>query len=145
MLHLLSFACLILCSICLFLFFIFCVSVALFVLQKPLCEQILTGPAFNSCHSLLDVASFTSACVTDLCHCGNGMVKHADPFCLCNTVSEFSRQCVHAGGKPSNWRTKELCCEYTYQTILIKLPVSRRDCMPCLGLCPVRLKHTDPL
>ncbi|KAM8762761.1 uncharacterized protein AB9X84_007402 isoform 2-T2 [Acanthopagrus schlegelii] len=76
---------------------------------KPLCEQILTGPAFNSCHSLLDVASFTSACITDLCHCGNGMVKHADPFCLCNTVSEFSRQCVHAGGKPSNWRTKELC------------------------------------
>uniref|UniRef100_A0A671UA38 VWFD domain-containing protein n=1 Tax=Sparus aurata TaxID=8175 RepID=A0A671UA38_SPAAU len=76
---------------------------------KPLCEQILTGPAFNSCHSLLDVASFTSACVADLCHCGNGIDKHADPFCLCNTVSEFSRQCVHAGGKPNNWRTEELC------------------------------------
>nr|XP_046254811.1 mucin-5AC-like [Scatophagus argus] len=76
---------------------------------KPLCEQILTGPAFSSCHSLLDVASFTSACVADLCHCGNGVAEHADPFCLCNTVSEFSRQCVHAGGKPNNWRAKELC------------------------------------
>ncbi|XP_038549700.1 mucin-5B-like [Micropterus salmoides] len=76
--------------------------------MKPLCEQILTGPAFSSCHSLLDVASFTSACVADLCHCGNGK-EHTDPFCLCNTVSEFSRQCVHAGGKPKNWRTKELC------------------------------------
>uniref|UniRef100_A0AAQ4S8H5 VWFD domain-containing protein n=1 Tax=Gasterosteus aculeatus aculeatus TaxID=481459 RepID=A0AAQ4S8H5_GASAC len=75
--------------------------------SKPLCEQILTGPAFSSCHGLLDVASFTSACVADLCHCtANG---HADPFCLCNTVSEFSRQCSHAGGKPMNWRTEELC------------------------------------
>ncbi|XP_068587027.1 LOW QUALITY PROTEIN: mucin-2-like [Cebidichthys violaceus] len=77
--------------------------------MKPLCEQILTGPAFNSCHSLLDVASFTSACVSDLCHCGNGIDGRADPDCLCNTVSEFSRQCSHAGGKPLNWRTKELC------------------------------------
>ncbi|XP_031734062.1 mucin-5AC-like isoform X2 [Anarrhichthys ocellatus] len=83
--------------------------------MKPLCEQILTGPAFSSCHSLLDVASFTSACVADLCHCGNGIDGHADPICLCNTVSEFSRQCSHAGGKPLNWRTKELCwksCPY---------------------------------
>ncbi|XP_067349506.1 mucin-5AC-like isoform X4 [Channa argus] len=77
--------------------------------MKPLCEQILTGPAFNSCHSLLDVVSFTSACATDLCHCGDGIDNHRDAFCLCNTVSEFSRQCVHAGGKPGNWRTKELC------------------------------------
>ncbi|XP_070819737.1 mucin-5B-like [Chaetodon trifascialis] len=77
--------------------------------MKPLCEQILTGPVFSSCHSLLDVASFTSACVADLCHCGKGIDEQADPFCLCNTVSEFSRQCVHAGGKPLNWRTKELC------------------------------------
>ncbi|XP_071345430.1 mucin-5AC-like [Trachinotus anak] len=83
--------------------------VCLSVLQKPLCEQILTGPAFNNCHNLLDVAAFTSACIADLCHCGNGIDEHAGPFCLCNTVSEFSRQCVHAGGKPHDWRTKELC------------------------------------
>ncbi|AWP02053.1 putative mucin-5AC [Scophthalmus maximus] len=77
--------------------------------MKPLCEQILTAPAFNSCHSLLDVDAFTSACVADLCQCGDGIDDLADPFCLCGTVSEFSRQCVHAGGKPHNWRTKELC------------------------------------
>ncbi|KAA8591404.1 hypothetical protein FQN60_002347 [Etheostoma spectabile] len=65
--------------------------------MKPLCEQILTGPAFNSCHSLLDVASFTSACVADLCNCDNGMNEHVESLCLCNTVSEFSRQCGHAG------------------------------------------------
>uniref|UniRef100_A0A665STC4 VWFD domain-containing protein n=1 Tax=Echeneis naucrates TaxID=173247 RepID=A0A665STC4_ECHNA len=76
---------------------------------KPLCEQILTGPAFNNCHNLLDIAAFTSACIADLCHCGNGINQHPGPLCLCNTVSEFSRQCVHAGGKPHNWRTKVLC------------------------------------
>uniref|UniRef100_A0A7N9AQA4 VWFD domain-containing protein n=1 Tax=Mastacembelus armatus TaxID=205130 RepID=A0A7N9AQA4_9TELE len=77
--------------------------------MKPLCEQILTAPAFKTCYNLLDVASFTSACIADLCHCGNNADAQLDTFCLCNTVAEFSRQCVHAGGKPDNWRTKELC------------------------------------
>uniref|UniRef100_A0A667WQP7 VWFD domain-containing protein n=1 Tax=Myripristis murdjan TaxID=586833 RepID=A0A667WQP7_9TELE len=77
--------------------------------MKHLCEQILTGRAFNSCQGLLDVPSFTSACVADLCHCGNSSGHNVDPFCLCNTIAEFSRQCVHAGGKPQNWRTKDLC------------------------------------
>ncbi|KAJ4947543.1 hypothetical protein JOQ06_009578 [Pogonophryne albipinna] len=88
--------------------------------MRPLCEQILTGPAFSSCHSLLDVASFTSACVADLCHCGAGGSEQLEPACLCNTVSELSRQCSHAGGQPQNWRTKELCCEFTQYTLLME-------------------------
>ncbi|KAK1891904.1 Mucin-5AC [Dissostichus eleginoides] len=85
--------------------------------------MILTGPAFSSCHSVLDLASFTSACVADLCHCGAGGSEQLDPVCLCNTVSELSRQCSHAGGKPQNWRTKELCC-----TVLDDL--NGRGCVP---------------
>ncbi|XP_034437352.1 mucin-5B-like [Hippoglossus hippoglossus] len=98
--------------------------------MKPLCEQILTGPAFNSCHSLLDVDAFTSACTTDLCQCGNSTDEHADPFCLCNTVSEFSRQCVHAGGKPHNWRSQELCWK------LCPLNMEHKECgSPCADTC----------
>ncbi|KAM9860598.1 mucin-5B-like [Aulostomus maculatus] len=85
---------------------------------EPLCEQIMTMKAFNSCHSLLDTTTFTAACVADLCHCGNAIDNDADQRCLCDTVSEFSRQCVHAGGKPLNWRTKDFCrksCPYNME------------------------------
>ena len=80
-------------------------------LQSSVCEQIFAGPAFTSCQGLIDVASLTSACVADICHCSSSTESNHNLMCLCNTLSEFSRQCVHAGGKPNQWRTRELCCK----------------------------------
>lgn len=75
-----------------------------FVLQKVLCEQLLSGPAFHSCKDLLATDSFIKACAMDMRHC-NG----SSAACLCPTMSEYSRQCAHAGGKPQQWKTAQLC------------------------------------
>uniref|UniRef100_A0A3P8ZHK1 VWFD domain-containing protein n=2 Tax=Esox lucius TaxID=8010 RepID=A0A3P8ZHK1_ESOLU len=82
--------------------------------DEGFCQQILSSPAFNSCTNILDMDSFVQTCSADLCHCNNG----TDTFCLCNTVSEYSRQCVLAGGKPQQWRTTQFCnktCPYNME------------------------------
>ncbi|KAK9952106.1 hypothetical protein ABG768_017964 [Culter alburnus] len=71
--------------------------------QTSVCQQYLASPGFNDCHNVMDMGSFETACVNDLCQC----YGHHD--CLCNTLTEISRQCTHAGGKPGIWRTKQLC------------------------------------
>ncbi|XP_075422974.1 mucin-5AC-like [Ascaphus truei] len=72
---------------------------------ENICEGILLGSAFAKCHSLVGVEKYIEACVQDLCGCDSKMTS----ICLCNTFSEYSRQCAHAGGQPENWRTPELC------------------------------------
>ncbi|KAK5867275.1 hypothetical protein PBY51_011782 [Eleginops maclovinus] len=71
--------------------------------QTDLCSNLLSGPAFLSCRNLIDMDSFIGACVKDLCRC------NSTTTCLCSTISEYSRQCAHAGGKPHKWKTAELC------------------------------------
>ncbi|KAM4723120.1 mucin-5AC-like [Rhinophrynus dorsalis] len=73
--------------------------------SRNLCEMILTNAAFSSCNSFVDPAPYINACVQDLCRCA----QNATGFCLCNTFTEYSRQCAHAGGTPSNWRTPTMC------------------------------------
>ncbi|XP_064194054.1 mucin-5AC-like [Anguilla rostrata] len=69
------------------------------------CEQLFSSPFFSSCRDLVDVEPFVKACVTDMCHCDNS----SSASCLCDTISEYSHQCVHAGGKPQQWRTVQFC------------------------------------
>uniref|UniRef100_A0A3Q2PUS5 VWFD domain-containing protein n=1 Tax=Fundulus heteroclitus TaxID=8078 RepID=A0A3Q2PUS5_FUNHE len=63
-----------------------------------------TKDPFSSCQNLLDVESFTKACVEDMCNS-----EESTDSILCKTISEFSRQCVHAGGSPQPWRNQTFC------------------------------------
>ncbi|KAM9302201.1 mucin-2-like [Gastrophryne carolinensis] len=78
------------------------------------CESFLMGPAFSDCHSLVPVEPYIMACLQDLCKCDRQVLAQ----CLCDTFSEYSRQCAHAGGHPGNWRNKNMCpqsCAYNME------------------------------
>uniref|UniRef100_A0A8C5H7S2 Mucin-5AC-like n=1 Tax=Gouania willdenowi TaxID=441366 RepID=A0A8C5H7S2_GOUWI len=80
------------------------VFMIVFVFFQPFCEQTLSSAAFADCQNLLDVDSFKKACVSDMCNSKNNSEEM-----LCQTISEFSRQCVHAGAQPEAWRKKSFC------------------------------------
>ncbi|CAF91948.1 unnamed protein product, partial [Tetraodon nigroviridis] len=61
----------------------------------------------SSCTDLIDPEAYIRACVQDMCGCTNT----TSYFCICSTLSEFSRQCSHAGGEPPNWRTPQFCAK----------------------------------
>ncbi|KAM9302195.1 mucin-5B-like [Gastrophryne carolinensis] len=82
--------------------------------NERICELVLLGSAFSSCHSLMAVEQYIEACIEDLCRCDS----KTTPLCLCDTFAEYSRQCAHAGGYPENWRTEDLCsqiCPYNME------------------------------
>uniref|UniRef100_A0A8C3G4H8 VWFD domain-containing protein n=1 Tax=Cyclopterus lumpus TaxID=8103 RepID=A0A8C3G4H8_CYCLU len=74
--------------------------------DKQFCDEIFSSASFSNCQNLLDLESFTKACMADMCNNEN----HTESF-LCKTISEYSRQCSHAGGKPSQWRNATFCCK----------------------------------
>lgn len=80
------------------------------------CDEIFTSAPFFSCGNLLDMESFSNVCMKDTCATENSTL-------LCKTISEFSRQCVYAGGKPQKWRNETFCRKTLFQSA----PVSE-DC-----------------
>ncbi|XP_041918578.1 mucin-5AC-like [Alosa sapidissima] len=94
--------------------------------MTSVCEQLLSSPAFESCKAVVNADSFIKACARDLCLCANS----SDSFCLCGTISEYSRQCIHAGGKPSQWRTEQFCSKSCPSNMV------HQECgSPCVDTC----------
>eukprot|EP00079_Xenopus_tropicalis_P024585 XP_012817327.2 PREDICTED: mucin-2-like [Xenopus tropicalis] len=89
------------------------------------CKSYLTQNAFSSCQDLLDVSDYVMACMLDVCSCSS-----ADVSCLCSTLTEYSRQCTHAGGSPQNWRTNDLCPKQCPGNMIYKESGS-----PCISSC----------
>ncbi|XP_074904761.1 mucin-2 [Buteo buteo] len=90
------------------------------------CERLLTSSAFADCRLRLNLELYIQACMQDKCAC-NG---NEDSFCLCSTVSEYSRQCSHAGGRPGEWRTQYFCPKTCPDTMIY-----RESSSPCMDTC----------
>uniref|UniRef100_UPI0037E952F8 mucin-2-like n=1 Tax=Semicossyphus pulcher TaxID=241346 RepID=UPI0037E952F8 len=81
--------------------------------DKQYCYDIFSSAPFSSCQNLLDKEAFIRTCMADKCYSENNTESM-----LCKTISEFSRQCVHAGGKPKQWRSHSFCpktCPYNME------------------------------
>ncbi|XP_027498053.1 mucin-2, partial [Corapipo altera] len=90
------------------------------------CERLLTSSAFADCRFRLNLETYIQACMQDKCAC-NG---NEDSFCICSTISEYSRQCSHAGGRPGEWRTQNFCPKTCPDTM-----VYRESSSPCMDTC----------
>uniref|UniRef100_A0A8C4YCS7 Mucin 2, oligomeric mucus/gel-forming n=1 Tax=Gopherus evgoodei TaxID=1825980 RepID=A0A8C4YCS7_9SAUR len=90
------------------------------------CLSLLTSSVFADCESRLNLEMYVQACMQDKCACQGA----EDSFCLCNTISEYSRQCSHAGGRPGNWRTEEVCPKTCPGNMIYQESSS-----PCISTC----------
>ncbi|XP_009978300.1 PREDICTED: mucin-2-like, partial [Tauraco erythrolophus] len=90
------------------------------------CETLLTSSAFADCRLRLNLELYIQACMQDKCACST----NEDSFCLCSTISEYSRQCSHAGGRPGEWRTQDFCPMTCPDTM-----VYRESSSPCMDTC----------
>ncbi|XP_072241241.1 mucin-2 [Leuresthes tenuis] len=101
---------------------------------ETICDKKIRSESWSSCTKLIDPEAYIKACAQDMCGCANS----TNDFCVCSTLSEFSRQCSHAGGQPPNWRTAQFCakeCPYNM--------VYEESGSPCMDTC--KLKDTSSL
>uniref|UniRef100_A0A672NJ66 VWFD domain-containing protein n=1 Tax=Sinocyclocheilus grahami TaxID=75366 RepID=A0A672NJ66_SINGR len=91
------------------------------------CEDLLKDADWFSCIKILNPEPYIKACMNDMCLY---QPEDTDNSTLCATLSEYSRQCSHAGGTPPTWRRADFCavaCSYN-------MVHSESGC-PCMDTC----------
>ncbi|KAA0724597.1 Mucin-2 [Triplophysa tibetana] len=95
--------------------------------HRAICADIFEDGDWSSCSWVLSPEPYIRACVSDICQRQPGKTETTS---LCSTLSEYSRQCSHAGGTPPTWRTDNFCpvkCPYNM--------VHSESGSPCMDTC----------
>ncbi|KAL3993498.1 polymeric immunoglobulin receptor [Sarotherodon galilaeus] len=69
--------------------------------DKQFCDQTFSSDPFVDCQNILDVESFSKACMVDMCNSTDNTT-----YVLCKTLSEFSRHVCESG----QWSCTETNC-----------------------------------
>ncbi|XP_016384068.1 mucin-2-like [Sinocyclocheilus rhinocerous] len=93
------------------------------------CADLLEDEKWSSCSWVLNTEPYIKACTNDICS-SQPEDEDTSISALCATLSEYSRQCSHAGGTPPSWRTANFCavkCPYNM--------VHSESGSPCMDTC----------